>query len=419
VRGLITTGLLIAWAAQALAAESPWDYATLSKTPHYSWEMSSGPLRSLVYEGEEFRGEATEVYAFYASPATLAPENPPPGPYPAIVLVHGGWGTAYHHWVKLWARRGYAAIAMDLNGSRPDLRPQERVGLKAFARRLPNGGPPMDDYRTFGVVAEGQPKDSHWLYHAVANVTRAHSLLRDLEEVDSDRTAIMGISWGGFVTLLATSLDARYSAAVNVYGSGLLHEGSAWSEKLSGYDTADRNHWQQLYEPAGYVAKARVPMLFMSGTKDPFYHLDSLSRTYTLYGGAKKLRLLPDMPHSHAHAWTPQESYQFIDSHLRGAVPLPHIGTPILDPKRLHVHAPVRGVGETAQADLYFATGAGAAPKQAWNSIRGRIYNGEVHASAPPGNASAWLIVMQDGDVRISSEVVYTHKPQQITSRPE
>ena len=32
---------------------------------------------------------------------------------PAMVLVHGGGGTAFEHWVRLWNDRGYAAIAMD------------------------------------------------------------------------------------------------------------------------------------------------------------------------------------------------------------------------------------------------------------------------------------------------------------------
>ena len=39
--------------------------------------------------------------------------------FPGVVLIHGGGGTAFADWVYLWAKRGYAAIAMDLNGSRP------------------------------------------------------------------------------------------------------------------------------------------------------------------------------------------------------------------------------------------------------------------------------------------------------------
>jgi hypothetical protein len=32
---------------------------------------------------------------------------------PGIVLLHGGGGTAFESWVKLWVDRGYAAIAID------------------------------------------------------------------------------------------------------------------------------------------------------------------------------------------------------------------------------------------------------------------------------------------------------------------
>jgi hypothetical protein len=36
-----------------------------------------------------------------------------------MVLIHGGGGTAFADWVRLWTGRGYAAIAMDLCGCVP------------------------------------------------------------------------------------------------------------------------------------------------------------------------------------------------------------------------------------------------------------------------------------------------------------
>jgi dienelactone hydrolase len=36
--------------------------------------------------------------------------------FPGIVLVHGGGGAAFAKWAELWAKRGYAGIAMDLAG---------------------------------------------------------------------------------------------------------------------------------------------------------------------------------------------------------------------------------------------------------------------------------------------------------------
>ena len=57
-------------------------------------------------------------------------------------------------------------------------------------------------------------KNQHWCYHGVANVIRAHSLIRSFPEVDDDRTAITGISWGGFLTCIVSGLDDRFKAAI-------------------------------------------------------------------------------------------------------------------------------------------------------------------------------------------------------------
>ncbi len=53
----------------------PWDLAELQKTPAMRWESQTGAVRSLLYAGENFDGHPTEVFAFYASPATLGEAN--------------------------------------------------------------------------------------------------------------------------------------------------------------------------------------------------------------------------------------------------------------------------------------------------------------------------------------------------------
>ncbi|MEI6727964.1 MAG: acetylxylan esterase, partial [Actinomycetes bacterium] len=66
----------------------------------------------VYYEGETFKGKATRVFAYYGKPEGA-------GPFPGIVLVHGGGGAAFRDWVKHWVDNGYAALAMDLAGNGP------------------------------------------------------------------------------------------------------------------------------------------------------------------------------------------------------------------------------------------------------------------------------------------------------------
>ena len=78
--------------------------------------------------------------------------------------------------MKLWATRGYAAIAMDLGGCGPN------------GKRLADGGPDQGDDIKFRAI--DQPITDQWTYHAVANVILAHSLIRSFPEVDPERTAL-------------------------------------------------------------------------------------------------------------------------------------------------------------------------------------------------------------------------------------
>ncbi len=63
---------------------------------------------ALFFDGLPWKGKPTRVFAWVGMPK-LEPGKKAPG----IVLVHGGGGTAFEAWVRLWMSRGYAAIAMD------------------------------------------------------------------------------------------------------------------------------------------------------------------------------------------------------------------------------------------------------------------------------------------------------------------
>ncbi len=57
--------------AKSLPATTPWDLAALSQPPQYEWADRQGPVWSLFYEGQAYKGKPTHVFAYYASPATL------------------------------------------------------------------------------------------------------------------------------------------------------------------------------------------------------------------------------------------------------------------------------------------------------------------------------------------------------------
>src|SRR4026208_2354030 len=55
-----------------LPETTPWDLKQLSKPPAFTWVDATGPVRSLFFDGEMYHGMPTRVFAYYATPGTLA-----------------------------------------------------------------------------------------------------------------------------------------------------------------------------------------------------------------------------------------------------------------------------------------------------------------------------------------------------------
>ena len=186
-----TLSLLFLFACQTAprhASSGPWNMKTLSEAPKATWGARSNLVQEVYYDGEPFHGKSTRVFAYVGRAEGK-------GPFPGVVLVHGGGGKAFSAWADHWARRGYIAIAMDTAGAGPN-------------GHLPDGGPDQSDTEKFHNFTEAEIPDM-WTYHAVAAAVRAHSLLLSLPEVDPKRTALTGISWGGYLTCIIAGLDHR------------------------------------------------------------------------------------------------------------------------------------------------------------------------------------------------------------------
>jgi len=380
---------------KSLPATTPWDLIALSQRPEYEWADQENPVWSLYYKGESYKNQPTRVFAYYASPFTLEAKSTGKKAFPAVVLVHGGGGTAFKEWAELWARRGYAAIAMDLAGCGPE------------RKRLADGGPDESDKVIFGDIDQ-HPKDQ-WAYHAVTNVILAHSLIRSLNEVDASRTALTGISWGGYLTCIVAGLDNRFKAVVPVYGCGFLHENSYWLNQFAKMTPQQKDRWRQLWDPSMYVGSATMPMFFVNGTNDFAYPLDSYSKTYELVKGKRNFRITVNMPHGHQQGWALKEIGLFVDQYLKGGVPLATIMRPKLTNGQ--VRAEVKSKTVSISANLHYTTGTLPINKLSWESIPAHIDGKFIISPAPPDEATIWFLSIKDSrEVIVSSELVFATK---------
>lgn len=370
----------------------PWDFAELCKTPKVEWSGGT-KIRSLYYPGEPYEGHDTRVFAYYATPGTLAGDPSLDKELPGIVLVHGGGGTAFAPWVKLWASRGYAAIAMDLSGCGPK------------KKRLADGGPMHDQDHKFHTI--DLLLTEQWTYHAVANVIRAHSLLRSFPEVDADRTAITGISWGGFTTCIVAGIDNRFKAAVPVYGCGFIYEDSSWMDEFEKMSNEQKKKWIQLWDPSQYVGLTTVPMLFVNGGTDFHYRPEQYAKTYALVQSPKNLCYLPTLKHGHIFNRPPAIEV-FMQQMLNGGVPLAKIGKPQVSDSE--VAAQVESEVKLVSAKLHYTLDPiRSNPKErTWATQDAKLAGNRIVATAPPENATIWFLTATDErDVTVSCPLVF------------
>jgi dienelactone hydrolase len=364
----------------------PWNLETLKKTPPATWGPKTGLLEEVYYEGEPLAGKPTRVFAYYARPEGE-------GPLPAMVLVHGGGGKAFAEWATLWANRGYAALAMDLAGCGPD------------GKRLPDGGPPQDDDAKF---AEFTPETAHamWTYHAVAAVIRGHSLLASCKEVDPNRIGITGISWGGYLTSIVAGLDDRLKVAVPVYGCGFLHENSAWmdgSSRFSKITPEQRAQWVKYFDPSRYLPGVRCPILFLNGTNDAAYPLDSHQKSRRLVPGRVDRCITPRMPHSHVDGWAPKEIGIYVDSVLRAGDPLPVIEP--IETADGKVTARFTAKVPVVKGQLHYTTDTGRWQDRQWKAADAQLGKRLVSAELPKERPLTYFLNLIDQrDATVSTD---------------
>lgn len=394
MRFILSIGLLIFSPLFVGAAESekiPWDFNALSVAPKYSEYPQSGAegIKAIFYEGLPWKGKPTRVFAYYGQPQITKNEK-----VPAMVLVHGGGGSAFLPWVKLWVERGYAAISMDTCGC------ISSGGYNTHPRHE-HGGPA--GWGGFDQI--DWPIEDQWTYHAVADVILAHSLIRSFPNVDPEKIGITGISWGGYLTCIAAGVDPRFKFAAPVYGCGFLGDNSVWLDTFQKMGTDKSAQWLKLWDPSVYLPLARMPMLWVDGTNDFAYPLDSLQKSYRLPQGSRTLCTRVRMPHGHGGPGeNPKEILAMAENLFRNGAPLARITKTGREER--NAWAIFESQTPIVKAELNYTTDAGEWKGRNWQTLPAIVdaKEGKVHAELPPGVRVYYFNLIDNRDLAVSAE---------------
>jgi len=174
-----------------------------------------------VYKDGEYHDD-TVVYAQIAMPANAVPGKKLPG----LLVLHGGGyfaqNSSMYFRVAQWAAAGYVVVACDLPGIAS---PEFADAASGTWKSVPYG-----NITRFTVKPDIK---ASWLYTAEATALKAFALLKTQPEVDPSKIGIVGMSWGGYSTVMMCGLlGERVAAGFSEYGCGFYDEDSAFQMSL-------------------------------------------------------------------------------------------------------------------------------------------------------------------------------------------
>lgn len=354
------------------------------RTVHYDVisAMDEGNVRGIFLDGMEYNGLPTQVFAYVGLPEGASSDNPAP----AMVLVHGAAGHAYKDWVRLWNRKGYAAISFYWR--EPDSK---------YDNTLPNGtalsydpGPRRSDIDDS--VLQGA-REEQFMYHATSDISLSYNLLNAMPEVQNDQIGLTGISWGGIISGRGMGEDTRFRFAMPVYGcgnlsmsTGTIHPTSVWDGKYTFRNTVDAN----------------MPIFWINVSNDTFFSLhattqcalETRSDVLIILGGGHSQQ------HGSGETGEINELFSYADHFLKGGTALPKLSKISLNGRTATFTCEAEAGLEKARliyntTGMVYGNGAGKQATTQWITVDLKPQKGKMSVSVP-GDAKGFYVEVTD-----------------------
>lgn len=366
-----------------------WDLDLLQQAPDFEYLDSTSKVREILFHGPLKNGKKTKVPAYYSNPDILKTGSNQGNKFPGVVLISGGDQPAFKEWVERWAYEGYAAITCDYGNT----------------RKLPEGGPTSSLELIYDSISNG-PKAVR-AYRTAEIAILAHSLVLGFPEVEKNKTAVTGISWGGFQTCIVSGIDNRFKAAAPVYGCA-FHDEIIFKKYMDDRMTTEgKALWMSKIDPKNYLVFSQCPTLFINGNKDGCFDIVPFNKTVELIPEKNRhIRLTPNMGHDHPVGWRPEEIAAFFNSIFKGGVPLPKITGIEKEPEIIKFS--YESSLSIKSANFYYSNDTiHINADRIWQSIPAKIFEGRIECPYPKeGFIMGFLYVKDAMDLGVSSELI-------------
>jgi len=236
--------------------------------------VDGGQVHKVVFRSMTVGGETQDVYAIIARP-------PGDGPFPGVLWLHGGYGSADQGSAVRYAKAGYVAVSPDLPGI-------------ADPKNCPNSvGPWAARFAKLGKRGKPDPTADE-TFDAEVAALQAFDLLAAQPGVIKDRIGVAGISMGGYSTTMITGLlGKRVRAAYSIFGCGFYDRGSEWSPVLKDLPDDQREAWLHHFDAGRRASGIQAPYFIAAAASDRFFWPPAVNSTLSAIPGAHNQAFAP------------------------------------------------------------------------------------------------------------------------------
>lgn len=362
------------------------DYpSTFWEAPEYRYDESLDKEGcKALYIRSDYDGEESYAFAYLGIPEDGKVIHP------AVLLLHGGGGTAYVEWVNAWVDRGYVALAVDLEGHVP----LESGKITDYPANLYTSSQYRTPHNT-NLADDNVDIDKTWLYYATKTGIIANSFLHNLEGVDPYKIGVCGISWGGFITSIIGGYDDRFAFMIPIY----CHIGiSEASTPIAGYLMS--HPLFKIFDKTEALSLISTPTNLIVSNADIHGSLTAATELKDIMQNCS-LSIIDRFPHSHADALYEIEPYNFANSVLANQEQISFID--LLDEK---VQVNIPDDYEVLSTTIYYTSDKVGYQAQ-WYKKEGTIEEGIVNTNLESDVAAYYVSIMDGlGSIHTSNLVI-------------
>jgi len=283
----------------AVPADPLFDLEAIMRDPVETVHLDSETVEGITFQTIEFTsrtvGDRTErirgIYAFPAGGSRL----------PGLFWSMGGMAAANRTFPGLFAKRGWACLAITL--------PHEI----------------RNSFRSPFLTAD--PREAN-LTLLARDQLRAITVLSQQPEVDPDRLAVAGASYGGFFATLIAGVDPRIKAGMSFFGGGWHERGTALPQFLQMASLEDVAIWNRTIDPAVRLRSRPIPFMWGVAFNDHWFHFPAVIQTFLdAAGDDKRVIIIPHWQHGFPPA-VDETLTRFLDTTPIAPRPIPPYNRP-------------------------------------------------------------------------------------------